>query len=66
MTHYCPVCTGRVIVERINIVVENDSKIVTIEGACEKCGAKYTLTKRIHLKTKLPWRCRYPAFKTAM
>ena len=66
MTYYCPVCMNRIIVERVNVVVEGDSKTITIEGVCEKCGAKYTLTKRTHLKTGLPWRCRYPALKTAL
>jgi lysyl-tRNA synthetase class I len=65
MTYYCPICMGRVIVERVNVVVEGDLKTVTVEGACEKCGAKYTLTKKMHLKTRLPWRCEHPALKTA-
>lgn len=54
---------GRVRVERVNVVVEGDLKTITIEGVCEKCGAKYTLTRRIYLKTGLQWRCRYPALR---
>ena len=57
---HCPVCTGRIRVERVNVTVEGDLKTTTIEGVCEKCGAKYTLVKRMYLKTGLPWRCRRP------
>jgi hypothetical protein len=51
---------GRVIVERVNVVVEGDLKTVTIEGACEKCGAKYTHTMKVHLKGDVKWRARHP------
>lgn len=53
-THYCPVCGGRVRVERVNVVVEGATRITVIEGVCEKCGAKYTLTSRVYLKAE--WR----------
>jgi C4-type Zn-finger protein len=60
VTLYCPVCLGRIRVERVNVTVEGDEKTITVEGVCEKCGAKYTLTKRIYLKTGRPWRCGRP------
>jgi C4-type Zn-finger protein len=58
MTYYCPVCMGKVRVERVNVVVEGDLKTITIEGVCEKCGAKHTLTRRLYLRTELKWRAR--------
>jgi len=45
-TYYCPVCMGRVRVKRVNVIVEGDTKTTVIEGVCEKCGAKYTLTSQ--------------------
>jgi C4-type Zn-finger protein len=60
MTLYCPVCLGRIRVERVNVTVEGDLKTTTIEGVCEKCGAKYTLTKRLYLRVEQKWRTRRP------
>lgn len=58
-THYCPACMGRVRVERVNVIVEGDTKTIVIEGVCEKCGAKYTLTSRVYLKrVEPPWRAK--------
>ena len=59
--HVCPACGKRTVkIERVSVTIEGDVKVVVLEGACEKCGAKYTLVKRMYLKTGLPWRCRRP------
>jgi C4-type Zn-finger protein len=50
VTLHCPVCLGRIRVERVNVTVEGDEKTITVEGVCEKCGAKYTLTRKIYLR----------------
>jgi C4-type Zn-finger protein len=55
-TYYCPVCGGRVRVERVSVVVEGAAKTTVIEGVCEKCGTKYTLTSRVYLKSE--WRAK--------
>jgi C4-type Zn-finger protein len=60
VTLHCPVCLGRIRVERVNVTVEGDLKTTTIEGVCEKCGAKYTLTKRLYLRVEQKWRTRRP------
>jgi C4-type Zn-finger protein len=51
----CPACGRRAVkVERVSVTIEGDVEVVVMEGACEVCGAKYTLTKRIYLKTGHP------------
>jgi hypothetical protein len=47
-------------VERVSVTIEGDVEVIVLEGTCEACGAKYTLTKRIYLRAKLPWRCVRP------
>jgi DNA-directed RNA polymerase subunit RPC12/RpoP len=60
MTLYCPACGGRVRVEHVSVTIEGDLKTTVIEGVCEKCGAKYTLTKRLYLVSELKWRAGHP------
>jgi hypothetical protein len=57
---------GRVRVERVNVVVEGDLKTTTIEGVCEKCGVKFTLTNKVYLKKERPWHTRHPALRMVL
>jgi C4-type Zn-finger protein len=53
----CPACGRRAVkIERVSVTIEGDVEVVVMEGSCWVCGAKYTLTKRMYLKTGHPWR----------
>jgi predicted Zn finger-like uncharacterized protein len=60
VTLHCPNCTGRIRVEHVDVTIEGDLKTTVIEGVCEKCGAKFTLTSKVYLKKEGPWRSRRP------
>lgn len=62
----CPACGRRAVkVERVSVTIEGDVEVVVMEGACEACGAKYTLTKRMYLKAEPSWRCKRPELAIA-
>ena len=64
--YICPNCGRRAVkIEKVNVTVEGDFEVIVLEGTCEACGAKYTLTKRFYLRAKLPWRCVRPGLAIA-
>jgi C4-type Zn-finger protein len=60
MTLYCPVCTGRVRVEKVDVTIEGDTVTTIIRGVCEKCGSVCTFTKRGYLSRDIKWHTKYP------